>query len=481
VPNFLGRLQTFLFGAAIGRAASDSATPVLEPVRQHAWQKNQVKVLDPATAAEARAKGVISEADAEDDASRSGVGVERFGVLLRLAQSFPGMADLDKMSNRGLLDPGQLQESLTRHGIPADYHQHFIDLFSDLLSVADVAAGIQQGHLPNPIAPDGERILPNISAAVEPPGGALVPEAPDGQPPSDVPLTQVNLDPIKEAEGQGFDVDRLRVRANLSGLPPGPAELLTMWNRNEITEEAVDAGLREGHLKTKWSGAFKRMRWAVLGAAEYAGLHLRGWITEDEMNLGGALTGHTPEQMRKLYLNRGRPLAPVQAFTAWARGAPHPKGVGYKDRPGTFDEEDFLRALQQSDVRTEYGPILWHNRFAYFPVFQLGRLAQAKAIPEERARTILTYERYDPIDIEYLIAFWYHSPTATATNPWLDKAKQQWWTAAHKGFVKFGYPRSVMEAEMALLVPDLADRDAIFQWWTDERAVNADQPPTALP
>jgi hypothetical protein len=57
MAHFLGRLQTFLFGAAIGRAASDAVTPVLEPVKQQAWKDNQNKVLDPGTAAEAVAQG----------------------------------------------------------------------------------------------------------------------------------------------------------------------------------------------------------------------------------------------------------------------------------------------------------------------------------------------------------------------------------------------------------------------------------------
>src|SRR5207248_2049626 len=107
----------------------------------------------------------------------------------------------------------------------------------------------------------------------------------------------------------------------------------------------------------------------------------------EEMYKGGALTGHTPEQMDLMYKNRGRPLAPVQAFTAWARKAPHPKIPGEPDRPGTFDFTDFEEAIRRSDVQTWYAPVLWHDRFAYPPLFQLGRLAQAGAIKEPRVRT----------------------------------------------------------------------------------------------
>jgi hypothetical protein len=74
-------------------------------------------------------------------------------------------------------------------------------------------------------------------------------------------------------------------------------------------------------------------------------------------------------------------------------------------------------------------------------------------------------------------AAWGAKVTATKGNPWTAKAEQQWWTAAHKAFVKTGTPRTVIEPIMQVFVTDLADRDAIFQWWTDERAVDAGTSP----
>lgn len=459
------RLQSILFGGAIGAAASDAVRPVLEPVRQRAWEDNPHLALAPSTAGELAAKGIVSEAEAKAEAARNGVGSSRLEALAALSQVFPGLADLDKLSNRKLIEAADVEAALTRHGYPADWHEPLVRLFQDLLSPAEVAAAVQQGHLPNP------GILPDVSAAVSVAGGAVTPEAPDGQPPSRVPLTQIDLDPIREAAGSGYTLERLEVLANLAGLPPGADALLQMWNRELIDEETVDAGLREGHLKTKWSAAFKRMRWSVLGAAEYAGAHLRGWITQDEMYKGGALTGHTTDQMDLLYLNRGRPLAPVQAFTAWARGAPHPRGQGYTDRPGTFDQEDFLRALKQSDVRTEYGPILWHNRFAYPPLFQLGRLAQAGALPEDRVREILQFERYEPQDIDALADFWYRGSGTGSTDPHITKAQTQLWTAIHKAYIKgeIDEPRAIRE--LGTIIAAAAARDGVLVLWTQERDV----------
>lgn len=462
------RFQALIFGGAIGAAASDAVTPVLEPVRQQAWQANQHKVVDPNTAAQLAARGIISVDDATDEASRNGVASDRLQALILLSQTFPGLADLDKLSNRELIDPTLLRRALTRHGIPGSWHDPLIALFNDLISPAEVAAAVQQGHLAN----DG--ILPEISPGVKVAGGAVTPDAPDGQPPTSVPLTQLDIDPVKEAQGGGIDLERLKVLANLAGLPPGADTVLAMWNRGLIDEATVDAGIREGHLKTKWAGAFKRMRWAVLGAAEYASAHLRGWIDAEEMYKGGALTGHTKDQMDLLYLNRGRPIAPVQAFTAMARGAPGPVGAGYSRGPHPFDEQDFLRALQQSDLRTEYGPTLYGLRYAYPPLFQLGRLAQAGALPEERVRTILKYERYEPQDIDALVSFWYGGTTAKA-DPYVAKADGQLWTAIHRAFINGDIFTDRADNELAALVPDNATRAEVMQRWEQEKAVTVKQ------
>lgn len=451
-----------LFGSAIGAAASDAIRPVLEPVRQQAWIQNPHKVLDPGTAGEAAARRILSHTDAANEAARNGIGPDRLDALVALSQTFPGLADLDKLQNRQLVGGGAIKDAMRRHGYPESWIDPLVALFQDLVSPADVAAGVQQGHLANP------GILPDVSAAVTPAQGAVKPVAPDQQPPSSVPLTELSLDPLKEAAGSGIDEERLKLLANLAGLPPGAAEVLTMWNRGLIDEATVDAGLREGHLKTKWSAAFKRLRWNVLGAAEYASAHLRGWIDQDAMYKGGALTGHTTDQMDLLYLNRGRPMAPVQAYTAWARKAPHPTGQGYVDRPGTFDEEDFLRAIRQSDVRTEYGPLLWHNRYAYPPLFQLGRLAQAGALERERVKTILEYERYEEQDITALLDFWYSTGTKTTADTRPKLAQSQAIAALKREFLQERIDGNGAHDALIGLDVDEATAGAILNYWGQE-------------
>src|SRR5205823_11989738 len=137
-----------------------------------------------------------------------------------------------------------------------------------------------------------------------------------------------------------------------AGLPPGWAEGLAMLRRGIITEADFAEIVRTGHTKTKWTPQLLQLRTQVLSASEYATLYRKGWITQGVMNAGGALTGHTPEQMNLLYLSQGRPAAPQQMATAWARGVDGPDG-----RP--MDEAQFLKGIRESDIRPEWGPMLW--------------------------------------------------------------------------------------------------------------------------
>jgi hypothetical protein len=305
--------------------------------------------------------------------------------MVAIADTGPGMASAFELWRRGKIGEPAFRRALKRNAIEPEWIDALVQIKEHVLTPADLANAVQQSFVPN----DG-----------------LLPPDPGGAPPFSVPFTEVPLDTLGEFAASGISLEHARVLAQLSGNPPGPMELLTMWNRHIIDETSVEHGIREGRTKTKWTSPFKELRHAVLGAAEYASARLRGWVTEAEAVAGGALTGHSAEQMELLYLNRGRPLAPVQAYTAAFRGSPGPVGPGYTRGPHDFDQEDFLRALRQSDVRTEYGPTLWANRFAYPSLFQMRGAVQSGAITPARALVILHYQRYEDQDAQALVSTW---------------------------------------------------------------------------
>lgn len=391
--RFTSQTASSTLGFGVGVALAEGLRPEATQLGQEAWKVNPSKAIEAHLAAKIVAQAVKDGGWGEGEAVQHGIDGDRFAALLDLELDAPAVALALTLYRRGLITDAMLDTAFAKEQLEPRYWPAIKETLSVLLSPAEVANAVQQGHLPN------NGILPAISPAVTPAEGQSSPDTPDGQPPSDVPLTTIELDPLAEVAGTGVTLERLQVLANLAGLPPGPETLLAMWNRGLITEEAVDAGIREGHMKTKWTGAFKRMRWAVLSGQEYASAHLRQWVTEDEMYAGGALTGHTKHQMDLLFLNRGRPASPTQMWRAWARGVTGPRGV-----PTAY--EDHAKAIAISDIRPEYAEMLWETRYNYPSLFQLNRLVTAGIVDADTGALWAHKSLYAPEVVAALKASW---------------------------------------------------------------------------
>ena len=419
-PGSFGNPLLAIASYGIGRAISPILVPGIQDLANFAWSTHRVTPLSAGEAAALWVEGVWTKDRADTEASYTGVSTSRLEAIHDLLNDPPAFELLMQLWRRNQIDPDKFNEALKHLRVEEDYWRGLRALHDIRLSGETVANAVQQGHMPN----DG--ILPSIDPTIDFPAGYLQGQAPDDAAPSHVPLTQIAVDPTTEAAAHGVDVDRLKILANLVGLPPGPEALLTMWNRDLIDESSVDAGIREGHMKTKWAHAYKRMRWAVLTGPEYAELHLRDWISEDEMNRGGALTGHTPAQMLNLYRNRGRTATPRQVWLAVARDKVGPRGV-------TATKLDHEQAIRRSNIRPEYSDMLWEIRHNYPPLFQLGRLVTAGAITAATAGEWAKFQLYGPDVVDAMVAYWetvYPGPAggaggATKVDPLVKSARTQ--------------------------------------------------------
>jgi hypothetical protein len=468
------RLTSFIAGGAVARAGSDAVTPVLEPVRQHAWQKNQLRVLDPNTAARLVAQGAWDLAEATDEASRSGYESGRLANLVYLSLEAVGVAQALTLYRRKLISKSELEHAYAKAQIESRYWDGLTATANVLLTPAEIGNAIQQGHLAN------QGVLPDVASRVPEPADFQQAQPIDGQPPSAIPLTQIDLDGVAQAAGTGTDFEQLQVIANLSGLPPGPQELLTLWNRGLIDEESVDAGIREGHMKTKWLQAFKRLRYAVLSPQDAASARLRTWLTAEESYEIGRQHGYTKEQMDLLFLNRGRPASPTQMWTAWARKVTGPRGV-------PVEYEDHAKAIAISDIRPEYAEMLWGIRFAYPSLFQLGRLVQVAAIDPDTAVLWASYNRYGPDVTDKLKVYWQSiypgSSGATGTKPDanLTKAHTQLWSATHKSYVAREIGASQAQANLtAIGIPAAVQTEILAAWDAERTMIHAQLTPAQL-
>ena len=372
------QFRSILFGGAIGAAARTAIEPQIEPARQEAWRNNTNRILDLPELGMLLAQGLIDPAQATDHAKRNGYDQEKLDALAQLSLHAPSVAEAMHAWRLGEIDFARVQHALRKAGIEPRWDATFERQKTLPLAPADLANAVQQGFVPN------AGLLPGD------PGGAL---------PITPPVEEIPLRTLDEFVAGAVDGDHAKVLAQLVGLPPGVMELLQMWNRGIITEQAVAHGIREGHTKTKWTSALKELRHFILSPAEAAGLRLRGWIDQTEANRLGALSGASSEVMERLYQNRGRPAAPGQMATAAVRGIDGPLG-----RP--MDEAQFLIGIRESDIRPEWGPMLWQSRFLYPSLFQLNRLVTGGAIDVPTGVAWAKKARYAPEVVTALERSW---------------------------------------------------------------------------
>jgi hypothetical protein len=433
------QFRSILFGGAIGAAARTAIEPQIEPARQLAWSNNRNRILDLSALAALVAEGAVGEADVADLVGRHGFELDSLRALVELDLAAPELGTLMSARRRDELTDAEFEEGLSKLRIRPDFRPAIRALLGTKLSPADVANAVQQGFLPN---------------------SGILPEDPGGRPPYTPPVEELDQDPFAEAAAYGTAPWQLRVLAQLSGNPPGPMELLQMWNRGIITEEAVERGIREGRLKTKWTSALKELRHFLLSPQEAAGLRLRGWITKAEAEELGALRGASPEVMEALYLNRGRPATTRQVHIGYARGGA---------LPGAANERDaFAKAVAQSNIRTEYTDLLWASRHTYPSAFVIRGLAQAGTFNQAETLDILLESGWPPRYAELAAADWTGGSAGAPSAKWLARARTTLFNRVHTEYTGRQLTRDEAIAGLVAATVPGPEAELVVDLWTIE-------------
>lgn len=408
-----GRLIGIFGGIAVGGAAREAIDPILEPAKQNAWARRPNRVLDPASAAAIRARQtrdvggeVYPGIDLEgvglgDDARRHGLGSHRFNLLTELAREHPTVADLQALRRRRLalggaagIGQAEYREWMRRQGFTTEIIEALTKLLVEYLPPADVANAVQQGFMPD----DG----------ILPPTTAPQPDWVESDGAFGIPVEQLDIDPSNEAAVHGFDKSRLKILAELVGLPPGEETLLDMWRRGMITEKGYAAGLREGHTKTKWTAALSARFYNLLPTSVLVNLRLRGWIEDADYHARMRKHGYRPSQADDYFHALGRPATALQALKGTRRG-------GVYDGPTDHIPPWFQHAVRQSDLRNEWMNILWAGRETYPSAFVMRRLVADEAVTPTEAAQLL-YENAWPQNLAKASAATWARGTATTAK-----------------------------------------------------------------
>jgi hypothetical protein len=373
-------IVTRLFGGAISEtvafAAGAAIGPVLGPpvqaLKNATWEKYPDVPPPYALLAEGVAQGQVDEGAARKWAAQHGIGDTAFTALIDIANTGPPLGSALEAFRRGFLSQGEYQTALNRAGIEKQWFAALEQLAHRLLSPAELANARQQGYI------DQARQHADTTA-------------------------------------QGYTDADAEIMFEVVGLPPGVAEGLEMLRRAIIDDATFAQIVAEGHTKTKYTPQLLELRTRVLSAIQYVDARVRGWINNQEMYAGGALTGYQPADLDMLHRTHGRPLSFRQTWIGLQRGGKRLDATADLTPGSEGIDPTFWAALQQSDIQQQWYSLAWAQRYSYPSAFVLRALAQSGDIDAATLTQTLTYLGWEPTFVTKVVTAWTSGTTgATA-------------------------------------------------------------------
>lgn len=420
LAKFFGRTASEGAAFAFGLASAPVLHPAVRELENLAWQQYQSRPLDAGTAAAIVAEDVEQTGWGETEAAQTGINQTRFNALLGEALNAPGISELFELWRRGLIAPAEFAHGLRKAKIEPQWDAPLRALHDVLLTPADLANAVVQGHMDQ--------------------GAAAT-----------------------EAAAQGVTAGRFDVLVQNTGLPPGPETLLAWLRRGIIDQAEFEQGVREGHTKTKYIPFYEAARQPLLSAATAVRLYLKGWYTKAQRDALGAQWGYTSQQMEDWFLSEGRPATVHQIHIGYARGA---------KLPGAADEHDaILTSVKQSDIRPEYADLLYAQRYTYPSAFVLRGLVESGAITAAEGEQALLFSGWEPTFAHKVALSWAGVGTGTAADTHESKAQTQLWTTTHASYKANEISAATATTALQKAGVDAAAIPNVLSIWNAEKAL----------
>ena len=389
-----------------GVAIAPTLAPVLQELENTTWAEFPVKPPPAVTLALGVAQGQVDEATARQWAKETGFGDAAMTALIDIANTGPGVAEAFTLWRRDAINDDGFKRAAKRAGLEPEWITALLKVKDVLLTPAELAVMIQRTVVPNP------DILPNQPSTA----GSNVP-----------PMPVVDIDVLAEARGSGTNLDRLRAKARIIGLPASPDLAARMHFRDIITEGAYNQAILEGNTRGEWAQFLLDGFRDILTSGQYVERQLRGFTDRKGRLADTAKHGMSIEDSDKLYEVLGRSPSIHTLVVGLARGGKYPGS--YANVPEPYRSE-----IQRSNIREEWSEVVYAARYSYPSAFVLRSLAEAGDLGDTAAvHQILLEIGWPPKLAEQVSAKW--QPKGAAADPHVAKAQTQLWNRAHSSYV----------------------------------------------
>jgi hypothetical protein len=385
IGNSVGEAAAFAAGLAIGPALE----PLLQALKNETWPQYPDRPLEPDDAADVVAEGFITEKQGAAEAILTGTSATRFGHLAESARAGPAISEARELVRRKQLTKDQLHLAYRKAKIDPQWFTALDVLLDTPLSPQVAALAAVRGLI------DDEGTLP-VSPPTE---TGVIP-----------PFPVYPISGKAAAAAVGLSEDAYSVMVGINGRPMSLHEAASAYFRGIIELPDYYRAVSEGDTRNEWRDAILEQARQIISAHDWVELHLRGYISQDEMYAGTANHGMSKDDTDRLFRVLGRPMTAHQITLGLARGAT------FKPLSGELTDP-YEAAAHESNVKPSYYD-LWiaAGKYSYPPLFQLNQLVKANAISADTAKDWATKGGLAPEVVDALYSFWQGEQSKSTTS-----------------------------------------------------------------
>jgi hypothetical protein len=307
VREFLGKVvsgehQWHALAGALGTlgqsALSQAIGNAVAPLTYHINALGPNLDLDPQTAAQAVAAGIVALADGQSSARQQGYDAGEFQTLTELAQSIPGATDLFDLRNRGIISDSDVIRWLTRGAVPPELREKILQLRfavlpADLAALAVLRSVISQA--------EGERI----------------------------------------AALSGVSASDFQIMIDDTGEPPGLEQLEEAYRRGFIDQARLHRGILQSRIRNEWIDVIDALRFSPISVADAVNGVVQNHLTAEQAASIAEQNGLEPGWVNTFIATAGEPLSRTEMEQLYNRGL--------------VTKDDVLQALRESRLKDKYG------------------------------------------------------------------------------------------------------------------------------
>lgn len=399
-----GVLEQLVLWNVLGQVIGTTLQPALTQLSEDVNSRHPVVPIDPSTAADLAARGIMTVQAAGSEAAKTGINGARFADLLALHTVRLSPADLATAVLRSYLTAAQAEAIAAPQGYTPQMLKIMSDLAGDAPGPQQVAEALRRGLIPH----DGTG--PGAVSFVQ---GIAESRLHDKWAPMMFDLTEALLSPadaaaavvrnfIDAAAGQkvagqsGVSAATFKTLVQLSGDAPGPQQLAEALRRGLIPASGTGAastsfvqGIAEGRLADKWAPVIKGLAQLWPTPVDALDASVKGVFSEADGKAMYERLGGDPQFHDWLLYSIGSGPTPLEAAVLASRGIIPWDGTG----PTVTS---YSQAVAESRYRTKWAGA--YRRLAEHipPPSTIVSMYAHRNIDEQTAHTLLLQNDMTP-------------------------------------------------------------------------------------